>query len=105
MSAVDTVRGPDHIAIRVTAWVKAAAGGGAAGRPAAVPGSELHHRTEHLAALHLGERLLHRVQRDRLRHELVQREPALQVRLAQHGEVAFWQAVAVPGGLERAAAA
>ena len=42
-------------------------------------GSEHHHRAEHLAALHLVERLLDLVERDRLRHEPVEVEAALQV--------------------------
>ena len=35
--------------------------------------SQHHHRAQHLAALHLVERLLDRVERDRLGHELVER--------------------------------
>ena len=64
-----------------------------------------HDRAQHLAALHLVEGLLDAVERDRLGHEAVEVEPALQVQVDQHREVAAGQAVAVPAGLERAATA
>ena len=77
--------------------------GDARGRPGR------HHRTttraQHAAGVHLVERLLDVVERDLLGDERVQVEPALPVELGQHREVAVGQAVAVPAGLERAAAA
>ena len=56
------------------------------------------------APLHLVERLLDLVERDRLGHELVEREAALEVELDERREVARRQAVAVPTRLQRAAA-
>ncbi len=50
--------------------------------------SEHHDAAEHLAALHLVERLLDAVEPDRLRHEAVEVEAALEVEVDQHREVA-----------------
>ena len=81
----------------------------ASGTPATVirgRRSERDDAAQHLAAVHLRRRRPRRrrgaiVSRD----ELVQRQPALQVEVDQHREVAGRQAVAVPGRLQRAAAA
>src|SRR5215469_13796175 len=61
--------------------------------------------SEDFAAAHLGESLLDVGDADGLRDELLQRQPALQVQVGQHREVAVGQAVAVPRRLEPAAAA
>src|SRR5918998_563031 len=67
--------------------------------------SEQDDAAEHLAVLHLLERLLDVVQPDGLGDELLERQPSLQVQVDQHREVALGQAVAVPRGLQRPAAA
>src|SRR5688500_11256049 len=64
-----------------------------------------HDRAQHLALAQVVEGLFDVVQADGLGDELVEREAALQVEVDQHGEVAAGQAVAVPGGLDRAAPA
>src|SRR5215212_6251306 len=74
-------------------------------RPSSSRPSEDHHRPQHLAAVHLVEGLLDAVDADGLGHEVVEREAALQVEVDQHREVAAGQAVAVPGRLDRPAAA
>src|SRR4029453_16813468 len=66
---------------------------------------EDHHRTEHLVALHLGERLLDLVEGDGLGDEPVEIVAAPQVQVDQYREVAGGQAVAVPGRPQRPAAA
>src|SRR5436305_8003929 len=63
------------------------------------------HAAQHVAVVHLLERGLDVVQADRLGDERVQVETALQVQVDQHREVPGGQAVAVPGGLDRPAAA
>ena len=55
--------------------------------------------------MHLVEGFLHLVDGDALRDEGVKIQVALLVVRHEHGEIAGGQAVAVPGGLERAAAA
>ena len=50
--------------------------------------SEHHDAAEHLASLHLVERLLDRIEFDGLRHEAVEVEPPLEVEVDQHREVA-----------------
>src|SRR4051812_37760833 len=75
----------------------------AASRVAA--GLQDHDGAEHLAALHLVERGLDVLERDRLGHEAVQVESTLQVQVDQHREVARRQAVAVPARLELPATA
>ena len=52
--------------------------------------SALEHddRAQHFAALHLVERVLDVVETDRLRHELVERESALQVEVDERREIA-----------------
>src|SRR3712207_3534918 len=65
--------------------------------------SELDDAPEDLTALHLVERLLHLVQRDRLRDELVERQPALEVEVDEQWEVPAGEAVAVPARLDAAA--
>src|SRR5689334_9278340 len=67
--------------------------------------SEDDHRPQHVAAVHLLEGLLDVLERDGLADERVEREAALQVEVDQHREVAAGQAVAVPAGPDRAAAA
>src|SRR3712207_6002154 len=67
--------------------------------------SELDDAAEDLTTLHLVERLLHLVQRDRLRDEPVERQPALQVQVDEHREVPARQAVAVPARLDAPAPA
>jgi len=47
--------------------------------------------------VHLVEGVLDLVEPDAFGDELLQREPALQVQADEGGEVAFGQAVAVPG--------
>ena len=64
-----------------------------------------HHRAQHVAGVHPVEGGLHVVEADLLGDERVEVEPALPVEVDQHREVAAGQAVAVPAGLERAAAA
>src|SRR5688500_11036280 len=64
-----------------------------------------HDRAQHLALAEVVEGLLDVVQADGLGDELVEREAALQVEVDEHREVAAGQAVAVPGGLDRAAPA
>ena len=59
--------------------------------------SQHHHRAQHLAVVHFVERLLDVAEADAFGDELLQRQPALQVEVDQGGEVAFGQAVAVPG--------
>src|SRR4051794_7756926 len=66
---------------------------------------EHDHRTQHVPGVHLLERGLDVVQADRLGDELVEREAALQVQVDEHREVPAGQAVAVPGRLDRPAAA
>src|SRR6185312_3228401 len=61
---------------------------------------EHHHRTQNLARVHLVERVLDVVEADAFGHELLQRQPALQVEADQRGEVAFGKAIAVPGRLQ-----
>src|SRR3954452_10404793 len=63
------------------------------------------HAAQHVAVVHLLERGLDVVQDDRLGDERVEVEAALQVQVDQHREVPGGQAVAVPGGLHRTAAA
>jgi hypothetical protein len=58
------------------------------GRDELDPHLEHHHAAEDLATLHLVERFLHSVEADRLRHEPVEVETALQVEVDQHREVA-----------------
>src|SRR5271165_7541569 len=53
--------------------------------------------------MHFVESRLDITETDALRDELLQRQPTLQVEVDQGGEVAFGQAVAVPGRLQRAA--
>src|SRR5687767_11488269 len=67
--------------------------------------SEHHHAAEDLALVHLLERRLDVVQADRLGDEGIEVEPALQVQVDEHREVAGGQAVAVPGRLQRPAPA
>src|SRR4051794_37345610 len=75
-------------------------------RPSSSPRSlEDDHAAQHVAVVHLLERGLDVVQPDRLGDERVEVEAALQVQVDQHREVPGGQAVAVPGGLDRAAAA
>ena len=62
-------------------------------------GLELDDAAQHVAALHLGKRILHVVDTDALGDELAEREAALQVQVDVGGEVALREAVAVPGGL------
>ena len=50
--------------------------------------SDDHDGAQHLAAFHAVERLFHTVQRDRLRHEPIEIEAALQIEVDEHGEVA-----------------
>ena len=68
-----------------------------------------HHRTTTERStsplVHLLERRLDVAEPDLLGHERVEVEAALQVEVDQHREVAAGQAVAVPAGLQRAAAA
>src|SRR5215210_8178588 len=67
--------------------------------------SEHHDRAQDLAAMHLEEGLLDVLEPDRLGDEAVERQPALQVQVDEHREVAAGQAVAVPRRLQRTAAA
>src|SRR4051794_41875507 len=64
--------------------------------------SEHDDRAQHLAAMHLLERRLDVVDADRLGHELLQRQPALQVQVDEQREVAAREAIAVPRRLDRA---
>src|SRR5438046_5376687 len=91
ISAVDTDRGPDHIAMRVAGPAVAALFTGR--------GSQGNDAPQYLAATHLGEGLFHVAQADGLGDELVQRQAAGQVQVDQHREIAAGQAVSVPGGL------
>src|SRR6185437_578583 len=61
-------------------------------------------RPQHLAAMHLSERRLPGVERDRLRHEGVEIEPALQVAIDEHREIPRGQAIAIPRRLQRSPA-
>jgi len=54
--------------------------------------------------MHLGEGLLDFFDADRLGDEAVEGQPSLQEQIDQHRKVPRGQAVAVPGGLQRAAA-
>src|SRR6188768_365873 len=58
--------------------------------------SHHHHGAQHLTALHLVERVLDAVERNRLRDEAVEVEATLEVEVDERGEVALGQAVAVP---------
>src|SRR5919205_166091 len=62
-------------------------------------------RAQHVAVVHLLEGRLDAVDADRLGDEVVQGEAALQVQVDEHREVPAGQAVAVPGGFQRPAAA
>ena len=53
--------------------------------------------------MHSVECLFDIAEPDAFRDELVQRKPALQIEVDQGGEVAFRQAIAVPGRLQRTA--
>src|SRR5699024_6601567 len=66
--------------------------------------SELHHRSQYLAGIHLVECRLDIGDADAFGYELVQGQPALFIEVDEHREIALGQAVAVPGGLEPAAA-
>src|SRR5207244_6065466 len=66
--------------------------------------SQHDHATQHFASLHAVEGLFHPIERDRLRHEALEIEPALQVQVDQHREVAAREAIAVPTRLAFAAA-
>src|SRR3954453_4515851 len=75
-------------------------------RPSSSPRSlEDDHAAQHVAVVNLLERGLGVVQPDRLGDERVEVEAALHVQVDKHREVPGGQAVAVPGGLDRAAAA
>src|SRR4249920_2539840 len=63
------------------------------------------HRAQHFATLHLVEGVLDLVEADRLRHEPVEVEPALEVQVDEEWEVTARQAVAVPRRLQGAASA
>src|SRR4051794_41854332 len=67
--------------------------------------SEHDDRAQHLAAMHLLERRLEVVDADRLGHELLQRQPALQVQVDEQREVAAREANAGPRPLYPAAPA
>src|SRR3954469_7511547 len=71
-----------------------------AGRP-----SQNDDTAQDVARGHPPERLLHVAEPDGLADECVQRQSPLEVQVDEHREVAGGQAVAVPGRLERAAAA
>ncbi len=64
------------------------------------PAPDHDDRAQDLAPLHLGEGLLDLVEADRLAHEGVEVEAALEVEVGVEREVPAGQAVAVPGGLE-----
>ena len=54
--------------------------------------------------MHLVKRVLDSVESDAFGHELLQRQPTLQVEADQGGEVTLGQTIAVPRRLQRAAA-
>ena len=68
------------------------------------PRSEHDDGAQHLAALHLVERVLDVVEADGLAHEALEVEAPVEVQVDEHREVARREAVAVPARLERAAA-
>src|SRR5205823_3886737 len=74
--------------------------GGAAGTRSADSCLHHHHTPQYLAPLHTAEGLLDLIEPDRLTHEAVEVEPALQVQVDEEGEVPRRQAVPVPGGLQ-----
>src|SRR3954447_14056590 len=73
--------------------------------PPTPPTSEHHDRAQDLATVHLGEGRLDVPEADPFTDEPLQRQAPLLVEVDQHREIPARQAVAVPGGLERAAPA
>ncbi|CAO0829037.1 hypothetical protein SMICM17S_11848 [Streptomyces microflavus] len=104
---IASVSSPTIQTLLSTSQLAAVEGEGAGGDQVVDAGG--HQKTaaeqEDVAVVHPGEGLLDVSQADRLGDEGGEVEPALLVEVDEHREVAGGQAVAIAGGLERAAAA
>src|SRR5712691_1324239 len=64
-----------------------------------------HHGPEHFAPFHLVERLFNLIQGNSLRYEPFEVEPALQIQVDKHREIARGETVAIPRRPEHSASA